>query len=112
MPLAAVNTRLVDVVPPAGQLAEKLMDFIQHRPQLPHDPGQLTDEEAQTLQHILAHIYQSGEEALKKLPRLKVDLALIDVSLPTMSGIDVVRQIHAEFPHLRCLILSGHLIPK
>jgi DNA-binding NarL/FixJ family response regulator len=60
----------------------------------------------------IVDIIQSGEEALKKLPGLKVDLALIDVSLPAMSGIDVVRQIHAEFPHLRCLMLSGHLTPK
>jgi DNA-binding NarL/FixJ family response regulator len=25
---------------------------------------------------------------------------------------DVVQQIHAEFPQLRCLMLSGHLTPK
>jgi chemotaxis methyl-accepting protein methylase len=63
MPLAAINTGLVDVVLPAGQLAEKLMDFVQHRPRLPHDPGQLTDEEAQTFQHILAHIYaRTGQD--------------------------------------------------
>jgi len=75
---------------------------------------------AQVLQRLLtrqpdleiADIIQSGEEALKKLPGLKVDLALVDVSLPAMSGIEVVRQIHAEFPQLRCLMLSGHMTPK
>jgi DNA-binding NarL/FixJ family response regulator len=75
---------------------------------------------AQVLQRLLTRqtdleivdIVRSGEEALKKLPALKVDLALIDVSLPAMSGIDVVRQIHAEIPHLLCLMLSGHLTPK
>jgi DNA-binding NarL/FixJ family response regulator len=75
---------------------------------------------AQSIQRLLSRqkdleivdIIQSGEEALRKLPGLKVDLALVDVSLPAMSGIDVVRQIHAEFPHLRCLMLSGHLTPK
>jgi DNA-binding NarL/FixJ family response regulator len=75
---------------------------------------------AQVLQRLLTRqtdleivdIVRSGEEALKKLPALKVDLALIDVSLPAMSGIDVVRQIHAEIPDLRCLMLSGHLTPK
>jgi DNA-binding NarL/FixJ family response regulator len=60
----------------------------------------------------IVDVIQSGEEALKKLPGLKVDLALIDVSLPAMSGIDVVRQIDAKYPHLRCLMLSGHLTPK
>jgi DNA-binding NarL/FixJ family response regulator len=75
---------------------------------------------AQAIQRLLnretgleiVDIVQSGEEALKKLPGLKVDLAIIDVSLPVMSGIDVVRQIHVEFPQLRCLMLSGHLTPK
>jgi DNA-binding NarL/FixJ family response regulator len=60
----------------------------------------------------IVDVIQSDEEALNKLPGLKVDLALIGVSLPAMSGIDVVRQIHAKYPHLRCLMLSGHLTPK
>jgi DNA-binding NarL/FixJ family response regulator len=58
-------------------------------------------------------IIQSGEEALKKLPRLKkVDLVLVDVSLPTMNGINLVQQIHTQFPNLRCLMLSGHMSQK
>lgn len=54
-------------------------------------------------------IAQSAEEALKKLPGLQVDLALVDVSLPAMSGIDLVQQIHTEFPYLPCLMVSGHM---
>ena len=60
----------------------------------------------------IVDIVQSGEEALKKLPELKVDLVLVDVSLPTMNGIDLVQQIRTEFPHIRCLMLSGHMTPK
>ena len=73
---------------------------------------------ANALQRLLAgktdleivEIVQSGEEALKKLPGLKVDLILVDVSLPTINGIDLVQEILIEFPHIRCLILSGHMI--
>jgi two-component system, chemotaxis family, CheB/CheR fusion protein len=57
MPRAAIDTGLADVVLPASQLAEKLAEFIQHRPQLPHDPGQLTEQEAETLQRILAQVH-------------------------------------------------------
>ena len=60
----------------------------------------------------IVDIVQSGEEALKKLSTLKVDLVLVDVSLPTINGIDLVQQIRTEFPHIRCLMLSGHMIPK
>jgi DNA-binding NarL/FixJ family response regulator len=75
---------------------------------------------AQAIQRLLTlqtdleivDIIQSGEEALKKLPGLKVDLVLVDVSLPAMSGIDLIQQIRTEFPQLRCLMLSGHLTPK
>ena len=74
---------------------------------------------AKAMQRLLAgktdleivDIVQSGKEALKKLPELKVDLVLVDVSLPTMNGIDLVQQIRKEFPHIRCLMLSGHMTP-
>ena len=56
MPRAAINTGLADVVLSAGQLAKKLVEYAQHHPQLPHDPGQLTEDEAETFQHILAQI--------------------------------------------------------
>ena len=57
-------------------------------------------------------VIRSGDEALKILRERKVDLVLVDVSLPAINGIDLVQQIHTEFSHLRCLILSGHMVPK
>jgi two-component system, chemotaxis family, CheB/CheR fusion protein len=63
MPRAAINTGLADVVLPVSQLAEKLVDYIQHRPQLPHDPGQLTEEETDILQRILAQVHaRTGQD--------------------------------------------------
>ena len=56
-------------------------------------------------------VITSGEEALEKLPALDVDLVLIDVSLPQMNGIELVRLIHERFPEKPCMMLSGHLTP-
>src|SRR6266496_2228768 len=56
-------------------------------------------------------VVRSAEEALEKLPSLNVDLVLIDVSLPTMNGIQLVNEIHKQFPDMLCLMLSGHLTP-
>ena len=57
MPRGALDTGLVDVVLPVAQLAQKLAEFVQHRPKLPHDPGQLSEEEAETLQRILTQVH-------------------------------------------------------
>jgi two-component system, chemotaxis family, CheB/CheR fusion protein len=63
MPRAAINTGLADVILPVNQLAEKLMQYVQHRPQLPHDVGQLTEQEAETLQRILAQVHaRTGQD--------------------------------------------------
>lgn len=57
MPRAAISTGLADVVLPANQLPEKLVDYIRHQPQLPHDPNQLNEQEVETLQRILAQVH-------------------------------------------------------
>lgn len=51
---------------------------------------------------------ESAEEAIESLKEAKPDLVLVDVSLPEMSGIDLVRHIRSTYPELPCLMLSGH----
>ena len=51
----------------------------------------------------------TGEKAAERLQNMDVDLVLIDVSLPGMSGIQLITIIHDFKPDLPCLMLSGHL---
>jgi DNA-binding NarL/FixJ family response regulator len=51
----------------------------------------------------------SAEEALEQLPAMKVDLVLVDYSLPNMSGLNFVEGLHEKYPDLRCAMISGHL---
>jgi DNA-binding NarL/FixJ family response regulator len=48
----------------------------------------------------------SGSEALRKIREIACDVVVLDISMPDMSGIDVLKQIHAERPQLPILILS------
>ena len=57
MPRAALGTGLADVVLPAAQLAAKLSEYGSHHPNVPHDAGQLSEAEIETLQRILAHVH-------------------------------------------------------
>ncbi len=50
----------------------------------------------------------SGEDALITIPDCAPDLVLVDVSLPGMSGVDLVRHLKVTQPDLATLVISGH----
>ncbi len=49
-----------------------------------------------------------GDEALALVKANEYDVALIDMSMPGLSGIDLVKRLRAEKPKLRLLVLSMH----
>ena len=49
-----------------------------------------------------------GKEALEKIEKLKPDIALLDISMPTMTGIEVTRQIRKYVPRTRVIVFSRH----
>ena len=53
----------------------------------------------------------TGEDALEQLLDAKADLALVDMSLPKMSGADLILRLQTQCPQLLCLVLSGHREP-
>lgn len=67
----------------------------------------LTEKAHQTVVAVIG----SAEEAIERLPDLEVDLAMVDVSLPKMNGIQLVGYLHEKYPKLPCLVITGHLIP-
>ena len=50
---------------------------------------------------------RTAEEALDQLPG-HTELVLVDISLPGMSGIELIREVQSRWPHLLCLVCSGH----
>ena len=50
----------------------------------------------------------NGDEALARVREGDFDLALLDMSMPGLSGIDLIKRLKLEKPKLRILVLSMH----
>lgn len=53
-------------------------------------------------------VLPTAEEALNRLDGLAVDALLVDVSLPGMSGIELVARLQQQHSAIPCLMLSAH----
>jgi DNA-binding response OmpR family regulator len=50
----------------------------------------------------------NAEEALNCIRAREYDLMFLDLNLPRMSGIDLLDEVHRQFPHMPVLILTAH----
>lgn len=50
----------------------------------------------------------SAEQALESQAFYEADLLFIDYSLPGMSGIELIKQLHEKRQDCRCLMISAH----
>lgn len=68
------------------------------------------------LRQLLAHIdglalageAASGEEALEKLSEIQADVALVDLALGGMNGIELTRRMKRNWPEVRVLVVSAY----
>ena len=77
----------------------------------------LVDDEAEFLDTLLKRLRKrnveafgarSGEEALAFLDDRPVDVVVLDVKMPGMDGIQVLREIKKRDPLLEVIMLTGH----
>jgi DNA-binding response OmpR family regulator len=59
-------------------------------------------------QHYEAQVRYSAETAIELLAHWQPDLAILDVMLPEMNGIDLAIAIKANYPACHVLLFSGH----
>ncbi|MEN9347958.1 MAG: hypothetical protein RLZZ77_1469 [Bacteroidota bacterium] len=50
----------------------------------------------------------NGAEALEMLHLLKVDIALMDLDMPAMGGLEATKLIRAKFPEVKIIVLTMH----
>jgi len=53
-------------------------------------------------------VYPNAELALEKLPQNPPDVAVVDINLPRMSGIELVARLREVCPKVLCLILTTY----
>jgi DNA-binding response OmpR family regulator len=57
---------------------------------------------------LLVQTAGNGEEALQKLSKADFNLILLDLKLPGMDGLEVLRRIRQSRPKLRVIIITAH----
>jgi len=51
---------------------------------------------------------ENGIDAIEKIKKLSPDLLITDISMPQMTGIEVINIVKKDFPNLKTLILTIH----
>ncbi|MGO9196186.1 MAG: response regulator [Acidimicrobiales bacterium] len=49
----------------------------------------------------------TADEAIRRVPALRPDVAVLDVRLPDGDGVEVCRELRSRMPELRCLMLTS-----
>ncbi len=60
------------------------------------------------LRNIDAAGATSGEQALALLEKNSFDVVVLDVRMPGLGGLDVIKRIKSSYPNLEVVLLSGH----
>jgi len=59
-----------------------------------------------------ATVVHRGQDALARLGERDYDAVFLDVLMPEMSGVEVLRRIRATHPTLPVIIITGHARPE
>src|SRR4051812_12380674 len=70
------------------------------------------------LRQVLAHLMRAdgfacveagnGAEALEELGRHPITLVMADVEMPRMNGIDLLKRLHADYPDIAVIMVTGN----
>ena len=60
-----------------------------------------------SLRGIEAAWVTNGEEALQRLETEKFDLAILDVKMPSMNGLELQKKMNEKHKELKCLFLTS-----
>lgn len=50
----------------------------------------------------------NGADGLEKIKDRDIDVVLLDLKMPGMNGLEVIRRMHVDQPDLKIILLTGH----
>jgi DNA-binding NarL/FixJ family response regulator len=63
---------------------------------------------SETSDIVVADEASNGQEVLDKVSTNDYDVILLDLTMPVKSGLDILKQLREEKPHIHILVLSMH----
>jgi DNA-binding NarL/FixJ family response regulator len=94
-----------ELMPPADQASKKKILLVDDHPIFRHGLRELLDRQPGLA--VCGHA-ESASGALEEMRRCKPDLAVVDISLRGTNGIELVKSMKTELPHLAIVMLSMH----
>ena len=55
------------------------------------------------------HTADTGKDGIETLKRVQPDLVIVDVKLPDMSGLNVLRLAKADYPSIKVIVNTGYV---
>ena len=80
----------------------------------------LVDDEQAVLQNLSAaldwseygfshiHMANSAKEALSIMERKLIDLIILDIQMPEMTGLEMLKNIRTRYPDTHCILISAY----
>ena len=59
-------------------------------------------------QDLSIHTAADGSEALEIMAEYQIDIVLLDIKMPGLDGIEVLRHIRATYPDTVVIMITGH----
>jgi len=89
-----------DAVPQVNKLKVLIIDDEKH----------FTAELAEFLKNIGLEAFEAntGQQGLKMLSSKAFDLLILDIHLPRMNGLDILKEVKEKYQNLEVIIVSGH----
>jgi DNA-binding NtrC family response regulator len=64
--------------------------------------------ERMRMREVNSEVVLNGEQALEFLEGKTPDVMVLDLKMPGMQGMEVLRRVHETYPQVQVIILTGH----